>query len=832
MIKDSIQHPPVVMWKIVGKWLCRFCSEQWEKALCSSHQQLNDPAYPVELCFHARRASTVHKNNSAINLLSISFISFSLCGFYNYILFIEEIIENRQDIKNNKTTSNTSTAISLSFVVLTSNMRRLRVADTETTDGGRKRELIPIARIRSTAPGNQEDPVEIEAITPRVPKSHKFKRDRRVRGAFSSAKAEVKKKVEPQHQSQHQYPHDDFENEPKINTTRGKVEEPLKMNTVTCQQLELSHEQKSAYHKNTDERPYTMNKQPSHLQLPNGQKIPFRREQSSVSKISKKQFSESGNRTPSREQIAAVIQGKKSKQATTPNSHRNASITRKAIPTPKRQEEGQELALGFTDLSEEELRDFDLMNISITIYGMTGILCEEEESKKAKKRTPLKSKHKGQSEEDPHNEGIPTTVAASMQRNVTSSKTVIETFLPSQPMNIYSEPGKRTRLSSHWQSPSYTLLQGQDAEDENNVSNMNSSFQMLRMMMKKPFSKGQQQGIVENYEHETIKIGLNLCRGKELLRLGTATLVVTGEEEGEVMIHIPVSPISELQKVKVKGGQPGKKSKQKKERKEIKTCFENDNRHFTLAENSSLHVGVRVHPQQDIEAAAQYQDEVTTTDSELLRRAHAAKTTMMKERATALGYQARALYKHHPAAVVPASFRSKQRNSIQKQSSPPQAQLSNNPNPTETRQQTQQQLQFMVPQRPATTVAPGMQSMLTSFLCGAALPMMSDTEPSEEANPSSEERLHDASATKSLTSGKSTGKSTASKKSDESKDISRNSSSSFPISEVLNMKYGPEYAKSFFSGVTFSTGASSSSIDEDMDLSEVIENTAKQLAMM
>jgi hypothetical protein len=440
----------------------------------------------------------------------------------------------------------------------------------------------------------------------------------------------------------------------------------------------------------------------------------------------------------------------------------------------------------------------------------------DKETKKAKKKTTFKTKQKLPS---PHEQGvdpnldIPTTVAASMKRNVTSSQTVIETFLPSQPMNVYSEPGRSTRLSAVWQTPSSTLLLGTNGQDENVTSKLDPSFQMLRMMMKRPFVKGQQAGFVENYVHETIQIGLNLSRGKELMRLGIATLVITGEEEGEIMVHIPVRPVQLHEKDK-KGTRSMKK---KQKEKDNKTCFENDHRHFSIDENASLYVGVRVHQQHDVEAAALYQEAVTASESELLMAARAAKDTMMNEQAKVLEYQAGALYKARTVSTASSSSAGKKQNPEKMM----QRQAQENPKAPETQSQQEQKLQSQcaVPRRPSTTMMPGMQNIFSGLLCGATLNLMPEDEPVAR-------HLQDSQTEESLTA----------KKSDMSKeitncDISKSTSSGLPMSEVLNLKNGPEYAKSFFSGVTFSTGAMSAS-SEDMDLSAVVEQTAKQLALM
>lgn len=655
-------------------------------------------------------------------------------------------------------------------------MKCLEVVDTETTDGGGQRKLRPIARVRSPRTPSHDSAVEIEAITPRTPKR---------KGRFSRESSSNRKRGSTREHEKQQRPH---------HTSRSSKGTPQNWEALQSPRVASRVEINKA---GTPRREEASKQQrvPSMPKLSSGRKIPFRRETPNFSNSGKKELQSS----------------KRNDAASKPRTPVGSRIA----PTPRHQEEGQELLLGFSNLAEEEVRDFDLMNINITIYGMKGILCEEKEATKTKKRRSFKSsKQKDISCHMEEDFNIPqTTAAASVARNVSSSQTVIETFLPSQPMNIYSEPGKSTRLGALWQNPSTKLLQAEgQCQDDKAAPKLKSSFEILRMMMKRPFVKGQNAGFVENYVHETIEIGLNLCRGKELLRFGVANLVITGEEEGEVMIHIPIMSaiVQNMETSK-------KKKKDMKTRNKIR--FEKDDRYFALDENASLYVGVQVHPQQDVEAAAEYQEEIQASDSELLRRAHETKKAMMKHQTKAVEQQGKIFYQSFTASTASTSSSGRKHfTSSKRQQQPPQStRQQNSQSQWQNQQQKQKQNhQYQMDQtrtsKKAATMTPSdTESILSSFLCGAALPLMP-----ESGNDSKYETQKSVSLKKNLSMSEP-----------QSEEIANGKS--LPMTEILNLKYGPEYAKSFFSAVTFSTGASSS---EDFDLAEVVEATAKQLSLM
>ena len=251
---------------------------------------------------------------------------------------------------------------------------------------------------------------------------------------------------------------------------------------------------------------------------------------------------------------------------------------------------------------------FELVNVTVVIYRVTGVVCELES---APKRRPTfgirdnsvssRSAHSSRlsrvttsplspsvadrdaSIVSDHLGNILTTAVVSYRRNTYSNQTALETFLPSIP--ISSPPryvGMKHRFQASWPSD-------QPANDESAIAR--SSVVVARCMKQEAYVPGVVMG--SNYVHEKIELQVHLSRGTELLKLGTATVVVSGEEEGERLMFIPIKP-SDSKKTYSKKHMKTKSSKY--------GYFSGDkSRRFYLDDNSTLRIGVRIHRQASAE---------------------------------------------------------------------------------------------------------------------------------------------------------------------------------------------------------------------------------------
>jgi hypothetical protein len=261
--------------------------------------------------------------------------------------------------------------------------------------------------------------------------------------------------------------------------------------------------------------------------------------------------------------------------------------------------------IGFSPTShfdDAEKEVFELMNIRIVVYGLTGVMCEKELVKKKRfgKKENAVSAMPGSvpgntgamgpstssiSSADVlslneidclENQSIPTTAVVSCQKNAISSQTALETFLPSMPLHRpVAAFVNKVRYVASWPSEQ-SSLRIDDGVDL-------SSFKVIRCMKQAVFIPG--AGVGSNYVHETIELGINLSRGTEMIRLGTASLIVGGEEEGEVSMNVPAKPFAT-------------KSKKFTKKKNKYGYFSNDPlRRYYLDENAAVRVGVQVIPE-------------------------------------------------------------------------------------------------------------------------------------------------------------------------------------------------------------------------------------------
>lgn len=269
-----------------------------------------------------------------------------------------------------------------------------------------------------------------------------------------------------------------------------------------------------------------------------------------------------------------------------------------------------------TPFISESDGEFELMHVKVTVLGLTGIVCETATPKKRKpsltktaragdnfKNTPISRNTQGSTvsslsstdgstfSDRPlcHNH-IPTVAVVAFQRNVTNSETVIATHLPSHPLGMpVSSFGSLYRYIAHWPTESDSFVQQNGEVDR-------ASFTLLRVMMRDAYATSDLEGARVSYATETIDIHIGLSRGKDMIPLGVASIVITGDEEGAELMVLPAKPLSTKGKSMVLGS-GGKKRRPRLFKSMKKASFPDDpSKTFRLDENASLRVMVKVLP--------------------------------------------------------------------------------------------------------------------------------------------------------------------------------------------------------------------------------------------
>ncbi|KAG7359879.1 hypothetical protein IV203_034977 [Nitzschia inconspicua] len=259
------------------------------------------------------------------------------------------------------------------------------------------------------------------------------------------------------------------------------------------------------------------------------------------------------------------------------------------------------------EFDEPEKDKFDLMNIKIVVYGLNGLVCEKEPVKRGlfrRKSSGMSMDTSGKGSnfmgfsgssissgdifstsgvDSLNNKGVPTTAVVSCHKNAISSQTSLETFLPSMPIQRpIATFVNKVRYAASWPSEQSSLHLDDGSIDR-------SSFQIIRCMQQSTFIQG--VGVGSNHIPETVELRINLSRGTELIRLGTATLVINGDEEGEVSMNIPAKPAL----------LDARKMKKKKNKRNKYGYFSDDStRRYFLDDNATLRVGIQVIPEEAV----------------------------------------------------------------------------------------------------------------------------------------------------------------------------------------------------------------------------------------
>ena len=214
-----------------------------------------------------------------------------------------------------------------------------------------------------------------------------------------------------------------------------------------------------------------------------------------------------------------------------------------------------------------------MMDVSVTVLGLSGITSEAVKTKKHRRASsttgggggtnshgyggsggPPRSRSGSRaaigassSSGEYSDADIPVTAVASFFKNVTSNKTSIGTHLPSLALGMpTSSFGNTSRYMASWPSPA-SASSRPPIVGGGRIGN--ASFKFSRVMRRHAVdgSWDGEDDIAEGagggngvFTHETTDILVGLARGSDMIPLGVATLVITGEEMGEVQVNLPV----------------------------------------------------------------------------------------------------------------------------------------------------------------------------------------------------------------------------------------------------------------------------------------------------
>ncbi len=233
--------------------------------------------------------------------------------------------------------------------------------------------------------------------------------------------------------------------------------------------------------------------------------------------------------------------------------------------------------------STNDSSPFQMMDIEVSVDIMEGLIMEYKDSQYSQESYASKAS-------SPQILGtLPITAFVSCKKNVSSTRT-ISTHVPSLPLNkpTSSHGGKHHHFVVRWPA------------DFDPHGDALSTFKLSRLMRKE--STGSPFGYGYGYVPEEIELTIGLMRGSDMISLGLANLVITGEETEEMIIDLPINITKEaVKESKKRSPSPLRKlrSQSKSSIKILKAkAFPGDTkRKYRLSEQSMIRLQVKISPQ-------------------------------------------------------------------------------------------------------------------------------------------------------------------------------------------------------------------------------------------
>jgi hypothetical protein len=235
--------------------------------------------------------------------------------------------------------------------------------------------------------------------------------------------------------------------------------------------------------------------------------------------------------------------------------------------------------------SGEVATESELMAIQITVYSLSGILNIRSQSigshPKNRNRSPRKNSIAKKSLRSDERSVSSSLSSQSLDVPVTAVVAVanekVRTYSPSLPLarGETTDNANTSRYTAYWREDGCPALK---SLGDNCGTHQCTTFEISRVMMREPFRRGTAIAQVSHYVCEKVDLNIAIGRGKSIISLGVASILISGDDDGEIMMLVPVK----LHTGTLSDG---------------KHAFASESSLYTLAENASLRIGIRVFPQ-------------------------------------------------------------------------------------------------------------------------------------------------------------------------------------------------------------------------------------------
>jgi len=253
-------------------------------------------------------------------------------------------------------------------------------------------------------------------------------------------------------------------------------------------------------------------------------------------------------------------------------------------------------------VESQNANNFQMMDVTVSVLGLTGILMQSKKLKENARENggmlsasdSLSSASASASTHCSGEIGTPVTVLASFFKNVSNSETSIASHIPSLPLRAPSSDtiNGKFRYIATWPT------------DFDPSGNELSTFKCARLMKKELISPEYLQrednaSPITVFVPERIQLTIGLRRCSEIITLGTATILITGEESDDTHVSLP---ISNSKKSEEQGEFRGKVKKTrsklfgKSSSKKKKSFVKDPDQKYSLDDNCCLNVLIRATP--------------------------------------------------------------------------------------------------------------------------------------------------------------------------------------------------------------------------------------------
>jgi len=261
---------------------------------------------------------------------------------------------------------------------------------------------------------------------------------------------------------------------------------------------------------------------------------------------------------------------------------------------------------------------FEMMNITVSVEVLEGLTmnCKLNPNQQLGIETGITSVESMENFKKA-SQPVPVTAIVSYFKNVSSNQR-IATHIPSIPLGTpsISKGNKKHLYLIRWPT------------DFDPMGDALSTFRFSRLMRKRESNYDNMLGHIgidnnsKGFIAEEIKLQIGLMRGKEILTLGVANLVITGDEEDEVIMDIPIIATKDpVKEDPLRSPSPLRRTGSKlfgnSQKTVKKQSFPSDSkRKYKLDENALIRLHVKVVPDSTVNSSSSSIDEVESEVNE------------------------------------------------------------------------------------------------------------------------------------------------------------------------------------------------------------------------